>query len=554
MKKIKEIYRNTKKYFYDEFWSQNRSLMILLLVVLALVLIVRIRYLTMPFDRDEGEYAYMGQLLLQGHLPYEEAYNLKLPGTYFVFALIMLIFGQSHIAVHFGLLLTVIATGLFMLLFFKNIANAKISIIATTFFFLMSLSYSLQGVFARAEHFVVLFALAGLWILSEAFGKNKKKMFFMFFIGGFSLSLSFIMKQHGLFFTLFGLLYFGRKAYSGLMAKVLDKKEFIKSFIIYFVGSIFPFLILILVYQIKGELSLLWFWTFAYAKEHLSIMTIPFGLEYLRSNFFLIARVHPFQTLLFFIGLLAVLLQIRKNKNWIFLSFATASFLCIVPGFYFSKYYFNMFLPGLCLLAAVGAFYLAKKFAGKENFKKALFVVVLLATLYPVFSQSDYLFSYSGHQTSRLIFGDNPFPEAMVIADYLKNNTNSSDKIAVLGSEPEIFFYTKRKSATGFIYMYSLMDDQKYAVQMQNQLIQEIESSMPKYIVFVSMDTSWRHSRHKGEIIINWYPNFLKDNYKLVGVADSYARDKTDYIWGEEALEYKIKSENIVWIYEKKNQ
>ena len=55
------------------------------LIVLAATA-VRLRLLDIPLDRDEGEYAYFGQLLLQGIPPYTTAYNLKLPGIYAVYA------------------------------------------------------------------------------------------------------------------------------------------------------------------------------------------------------------------------------------------------------------------------------------------------------------------------------------------------------------------------------------------------------------------------------------------------------------------------------------
>ena len=41
-----------------------------LLVLLAVVICVRIRLLDFPLERDEGEYAYAGQLILQGIPPY----------------------------------------------------------------------------------------------------------------------------------------------------------------------------------------------------------------------------------------------------------------------------------------------------------------------------------------------------------------------------------------------------------------------------------------------------------------------------------------------------
>jgi hypothetical protein len=46
-------------------------------------------------------------------------------------------------------------------------------------------------------------------------------------------------------------------------------------------------------------------------------------------------------------------------------------------------------------------------------------------------------------------------------------------RIADLGSEPEIYFYAHLHSATGYIYTYGLMDEQKYAWTMQRETIRD---------------------------------------------------------------------------------
>jgi len=71
---------------------------------------IRFRLRDMPLERDEGEYAYAGQLLLEGIPPYQLAYNMKLPGTYAAYAGILTLFGQSAQAVHLGLILVNAAT------------------------------------------------------------------------------------------------------------------------------------------------------------------------------------------------------------------------------------------------------------------------------------------------------------------------------------------------------------------------------------------------------------------------------------------------------------
>src|ERR1700751_5250417 len=84
-------------------------------VVLAILLIsgIRFRLRDFPLERDEGEYAYAGQLILQGIPPYQLAYNMKLPGTYASYAVIMAAFGQTASGIHMGIIL-VNAGGIFL--------------------------------------------------------------------------------------------------------------------------------------------------------------------------------------------------------------------------------------------------------------------------------------------------------------------------------------------------------------------------------------------------------------------------------------------------------
>src|ERR1039458_9666514 len=62
-------------------WVRYGSVGALVLVIVFFA-VVRMRLRNAPLERDEGEYAYMGQLILQGIPPYKLASNMKLPGTY----------------------------------------------------------------------------------------------------------------------------------------------------------------------------------------------------------------------------------------------------------------------------------------------------------------------------------------------------------------------------------------------------------------------------------------------------------------------------------------
>jgi hypothetical protein len=73
----------------------GRWALVILAVALLFAAFVRWRLREMPLERDEGEFAYAGQLLLQGIAPYQLYHSIKLPGTHLAYAAIMAVFGQT---------------------------------------------------------------------------------------------------------------------------------------------------------------------------------------------------------------------------------------------------------------------------------------------------------------------------------------------------------------------------------------------------------------------------------------------------------------------------
>jgi hypothetical protein len=93
---------------------------IFLFFIILSTSIFRLRLINVPLERDEGEYAYIGQLILDGTPPYTEAYNMKFPGIYFIYAGILWLFGQTHTAIHFCLLLVNVLTIILLFFFARN--------------------------------------------------------------------------------------------------------------------------------------------------------------------------------------------------------------------------------------------------------------------------------------------------------------------------------------------------------------------------------------------------------------------------------------------------
>src|SRR5207249_9230878 len=134
-----------------------------------------------------------------------------------------------------------------------------------------------------------------------------------------------------------------------------------------------------------------------------------------------------------------------------------------------------------------------------------------------------YLFSMSTRALSRTKFGNNPFLEAVDIGAYIRDRTTADDRIAVIGSEPEIYFYADRKAATGYIYTYALMEPQPFAATMQKEMIREIEAAHPRFLVFSWVDVSWLKQPHSDEGIVEWGRAYVRQCYDPVGVVDIFS-------------------------------
>src|SRR5271170_7836441 len=152
-----------------------------MVAVLLIVAAVRLRLLDFPLERDEGEYAYAGQLILQGIPPYELAYNMKFPGTYLAYAAIMRLFGETPAGIHFGLLLMTTATALMLFWLGKKILDETAGVVAATSYAILAASPSMLGLAGHATHFAAFFVTAGFCLMWRA---RQNENYFTLAAGG----------------------------------------------------------------------------------------------------------------------------------------------------------------------------------------------------------------------------------------------------------------------------------------------------------------------------------------------------------------------------------
>jgi hypothetical protein len=541
-------------------------------IVLFIVVFVRVRLADMPMERDEGEYAYAAMQILRGKLPYLEFYNMKLPGVYYTYAAIFTIAGSHIAAIRITVLLLNLLTGFFLFkLVKKRFLDADTPWLVAGFFGILSLSMNIQGVIANCEHFLIFFAFFGLWLLSE-----KK-----YFLAGIALSLSVLMKQQGLVFSIFAVLIILFEHFEGenisqilrgykknaLEKKYMNPKALHKLSInlsVFFVGFSIPVLGLLGYIYYKNIFPQFYFYTYEYAKAYSSIIEPSF--KYI-SNFKYIFLNSPILWLIFFIIFFKLLLSIfkpfltafyRKNDIQKHVQKATThsqseevglitlwfgSFVAVCAGWYFREHYFQIIVPASALLLAFGWKIL---FPEVQKSSKML-LLVLLST---VIIQINYFFVWSPEVISRKIYLGEAFSEFKDLGYYLNHQVKASEKIGTYGCDPQVWFYSNREGASGFLYAYPLQEKQPFAEKMTSQFIEETEKTRPEWFVY-SHYTRFGEYEKTTKQLHDWLMTYTKKNYTVKGYLYENEDKKRIWQWDISNLDMQ-KTDPMIVVYKRK--
>lgn len=512
--------------------------MVVLLVILAAASI-RIRLLQIPLERDEGEYAYAGQLMLQGIPPYLLAANMKLPGTYAAYALILALFGQTIAAIHMGLLLVNAATIVLVYLLAKRLFSIAAGCAACAVYALLSVTPNVIGTQAHATHFVMLPALAGTLLLLRYADSGR---WLVLCGAGLLFGLAFVMKQAGGLFAVFGLAYLTAVHFNRERGRWLALG---KKLTLFAAAAAAPFGMTCVILWRAGVFGRFWFEIFTYARIYATETLLSDGWENLQASFAPLLEQNAGIWIAAVAGLVLVWWKGEVRGSAAFASaFLVFSFLAVCPGLYFREHYYVLVLPAVAVLAGAAAGIARTAF--RSRLPHLLFGAALLWSLAV---HREFLFRMSPVAACRKLYDRNPFPEAIPVAAYIRAHSAKEARIAVLGSEPEIYFYAARHSATSHIYTYGMMEDQPYALTMQNEMIHEVEAAAPEFVVRVVAPESWLQVDESPTRIFDWWSEYGARHYRLVGVADILTKEHTEYRWDAAAESYHPQSTYYLAVY-----
>jgi hypothetical protein len=517
-----------------------------LLLILLFVSAVRLRLLAMPLERDEGEYAYAGQLILEGVPPYRLVYNMKMPGIYAAYAAIMAVFGQTITGIHLGLLLVNLAAIVLLYLLARRLLGSHGAVAASATYALLSTSPRVLGFAAHATQFVVLAALGGMLLLLRA---QERGRFAAFFWSGGLFGLAFLMKQPGGAFGLFGL---SLLLWAAFRRRPRSWKTDTARIGLFSAGVLAPILLTALILWRVGVWPKFWFWTVTYAGIHAQNQSWSFGKADL-THYLATLGWDGLLWILAAMGL-ACLPRIKSGADGRFflvtlLAFSVAA---VCPTFYFSEHYFVLMLPALALLAglAVGTVVELSASGTLMVFRYAAWILFLACWAAVAFSHRSVFLELSPDEACANTYFANAFEFYPVVGDYLRAHTPPNATLAVLGSEPQLMFYARRRSVTGYIYMYDLVQDHPFRAEMEREMRDEIEQGRPDYFVFVNIHLSWQSTDAKAlDSIIEWMKNYTDNCYEPFGVV---AFDSRQPFWGRDCLQRVPLSHRFITLFKRK--
>lgn len=517
--------------------------------VIILFLFIRIGFRDIPIERDEGSYAYMGQLLLKGEIPYKDFYEMKPPALYYSYAVLSALSGGDISMMHVWMALFLAIGGMLLFYLVRRWLDDGAGLIATLSYMVLAMMPFASGFSIQAEHMVAVFAIAGLWALTRGLQKATP---LMILVAGLLLCWGLLIKQNGLFFAFLGMTLV--PAFHLAENKTQWIKNSGRDGLWLAMGALIPLLGFGVLMMIQGTWQDFWFWIVEYPQAYTSKIDWTLGKTLLENS---LKRMYDGHELYWILGIagafLVWLTSISWYKKWAVTGILLVAALSVMPGKRFYGHYFLHFIPALAIGVGATAFVLSQ--AAKRwmpSIQYWLAPVLALALLLPTMSKHDgYYFRPNFTKILRQTYGTNPFPESRDLADYLNKRYQPGDGLLVLGSEPQLYAYTQAECPTRHHFMGFLLKNHPNEKEWQQEVIDDVTANPPKYAVWVQHPLSWLPAEGADQGVINWGWGLIRREYIPIAWYDQVDKWSYTVIEGDEARNYQSKGEQYMVLLER---
>ncbi len=463
---------------FNKFLASKKAFWITLI---AVFIAARLAVWLYPYDSDHWIFYYVGKTIVHGGLLYVNAWDHKPPLIFEFNALMSLLFG-GNLLLHriFLTILAIFDTFLFyklaklfsrgLTLGKQNVDKiAKVSLLFYVFWRNLS-QFASSG--NNCENFGLIFLILMLLAFFKFYDSvkvsktDKKNALAWLFLSGICLSVLFYLKEN---FSLLSL---------PIMVEIfLLSYKSLKKFVVNYLVFGFPFLLQtafwILYFNTHNALNDFWVAAVAfsskYAKSALSGDVSP------HTVFILIIAPFFVPLAIFAIYMLRDFKKIKSDVFYRFVLIGSAAALaaCFGVGSFY-PYYFLIGMPFFILVFA----YSGDVFLKLSKLKNLAVVLILLAMMLVSFgiSNKELLNFFTGSAKADL----NQYQE---IANYVKENSNPSDKIEAYTYGAVLYRMAERDAGSRYVSASVLLLDARdnYGFHLDDTFISDMQKSKAKY-------------------------------------------------------------------------
>jgi 4-amino-4-deoxy-L-arabinose transferase-like glycosyltransferase len=482
---------------------------------------VRLPLLSIPFERDEGEYAYIGWRLGHNEMPYRDWFDQKPPAIFWVYRAALSLPLDPICAVHFVAMLFSAASACALFLLARRFVSQFWAFVAATLFALLSVDPLIEGTAANTE----LFMLLPLILSQIAFLRwveNPRSVWWIIACGvlnGIAISFKQVaLVNWCLLIALSPVFVASKRSWRDLLI-LYRFAAWAAAGLVGVAGTIAFY------FWIRGGLSPLIDNVITHNLEYIGMMTWAYRLWFCLGTLSRLGRTEALVWIFSIFGLVALVLFAKRNWLALLGGWLATSALGVSASGYFFPHYFQQLLPPLALAATCGAQSLSELRVWRSVLVPRVALSVVMVIL-PLITLWPFWLIYSPADAVRKIYPGNFFAEMPQFAARLAQVTSTEQRVFLFGSEPEVLFYARRVSATRYIIVFPLYGPYRNVREKQMAAAEEIQRVAPSAAVLVPIGLIfWPGS---DQYFTEWSSSYFRDNFSpdtwLIRETESAAR------------------------------
>jgi len=478
---------------------RRARLPVVLAAVCALPILLYLPFLNEPFERDEGVYATIAQLILRGDLPYRDGFEHKPPLVFGWYALSFLAFGQHVWAPRLVAAVLESVTALLVYVQGRLLFSRREALLAALAFGL-SIGVAKFHTNANAEYFMLLPLVAGL--VTFTLGHQTGRLPW-FLLSGVLNGIAIMTKEVGVFNLAFLVLWTVYLAWrSGELGRhhVAAVALLLGGCSLAVALTIAPIVVL----GAFADFSDAVLFSLQYV-GHRSAAEHVIGLAVLGVFPFIVAG--PWIALSLF-GFVYLMRRGGDRWHWLLAGWLLAGVMSMIfVGRLYAHYYAHL-LPALSLMVPLGVRFLRNRWQVAPVRAGALMLLVGALAAGTIALNGQVYLHDSADERHLSKFPDDSSIESPALARYIADNTSPEDPIYNLGFQSELYFYARRRPATRYLFDLPFVADYSRV----EKALEDLKEEPPAFFI-----DSARYEIRSDSYDRSGFDQFLADRYQYLG-------------------------------------